>query len=295
MAWFRKRGRGFKPSKKKEIPDGLWTRCDKCGEILYRKEVEKLLWTCPKCSQHFRVAARQYVDLLSDEGSFEERDADLLPLDPLKFKDSKRYKDRLKASQAKTSGNDAILCGSAKVSGYDVELGVLDFGFMGGSMGSVVGEKVARAAARAHERSCPLVVVSCSGGARMQEGILSLMQMAKTSALLARFSDSGGLFVSVLTHPTTGGVTASFATLGDVIVAEPGALVGFAGPRVIQQTINQELPDGFQTSEFLLEHGMIDMVVHRTKMKDALVGLFEFFLADPVVDPSSPFPKALES
>ncbi len=294
MSWFRKKGRGFKPTERKEIPDGLWMRCAKCGDIIYRKEAEKLLGTCPKCSYHFRMTARQYVDLLVDEGTFEERDGSLLPKDPLRFKDSKRYADRLKISQKKTAMSEAILCGSAKIGGFRTELGVLDFAFMGGSMGSVVGEKVARAAARSLEASCPLVLVSCSGGARMQEGILSLMQMAKTSALLAKFSDGGGLFISILTHPTTGGVTASFATLGDVILAEPDALVGFAGPRVIQQTINQELPPGFQKSEFLLEHGMVDRVVHRTKMRDEIIGLFRFFLEDAAVDPAGPFPKVQE-
>ncbi len=291
MVWFRKKGRGFKPAKRKEIPDGLWMRCSKCGDIIYRKEAEKLLGTCPKCSHHFRMSARQYVDMLVDDDSFGEWDADLLPRDPLRFKDSKRYTERLKASQKKTSMNDAVLCGSAKIGGFDTELAVLDFSFMGGSMGSVVGEKVARAAARALEKSRPLIVVSCSGGARMQEGILSLMQMAKTSALLARLSDAGGLYISILTHPTTGGVTASFATLGDVILAEPDALVGFAGPRVIQQTINEELPPGFQKSEFLLEHGMVDRIVHRTRMRDEIVDLFKFFLEDAAVDPAGPFPK----
>ncbi len=291
MPWFRKQGRGFKPAERKEIPDGLWMRCTKCSDIVYRKEVEKLLWTCPKCGDHFRVTARQYVGLLADEGTFEEHDAGLLPRDPLRFRDSRRYTERLRTAQKKTNMNEAILCGSAKIGGFRTELGVLDFAFMGGSMGSVVGEKVARATARAVERSCPLVLVSCSGGARMQEGILSLMQMAKTSALLARLSDAGGLFISIVTHPTTGGVTASFAMLGDVILAEPDALVGFAGPRVIQQTINQELPPGFQKSEFLLEHGMVDRVVHRTQMRDEIIGLFKFFLEDAAVDPAGPFPK----
>lgn len=294
MSWFRKKGRGFKPAKRKEIPDGLWMRCDRCADILYRKEVERMAWTCPKCNHHFRVSARQYVDLLVDEGTCEIRDSGLHPKDPLGFKDSKRYTDRLKASQEKTGLGDAILSCSAKIGGYDVELGVLDFEFMGGSMGSVVGEKVARATVRAQEKPCPLILVSCSGGARMQEGILSLMQLAKTSALLARFSDAGGLFISILTHPTTGGVTASFATLGDVIVAEPGALVGFAGPRVIEQTINQELPEGFQRSEFLLERGMVDMIVHRTKMRRRITSLLGFFLEDARVDPSGPFPKVQE-
>jgi acetyl-CoA carboxylase carboxyl transferase subunit beta len=294
MSWFRKKERGFKPAARKQIPDGLWTRCLKCGDIVYRMEVERMLWTCPKCEFHFRVSARQYVDILADEGVFEERDGHLFPKDPLRFRDVKRYTDRLRQAQASSSLTEAILCGSAKIGGYDVELGILDFSFMGGSMGSVVGEKVARAAARAEERSCPLAIVSSSGGARMQEGILSLMQMAKTSALLARFSDSGGLYISILAHPTTGGVTASFATLGDVIIAEPGALVGFAGPRVIQQTINQELPEGFQRSEFLLEHGMVDMVVHRMKMKETLVGLFSFFLEDGGSEAPLPIPRRVQ-
>ncbi len=267
MEWFRKAKEGLIPQRKKEIPDGIWIKCDYCGEIIYRKQLEKDLWVCSKCDHHFRIRSRDYIDLILDDGQFEEYDKDLAASDPLEFKDSKRYPDRIKSSQKKTNLKDAVVAGIGRIDGREVSFGVMDFGFIGGSMGSAVGEKVARAIERSLERTIPLVIISCSGGARMQEGILSLMQMAKTSALLAKLYDRNIPYVSVLTNPTTAGVMASYASLGDVIIAEPKALLGFAGPRVIQQTIKQDLPPGFQSSEFFLEHGFLDIISHRKHLK----------------------------
>jgi len=276
MEWFRKSKEGLVSQKKKEIPDGLWTKCDSCGEIIYVKELEKNFWICKKCGFHFRLKSGDYIEILLDEGKFEEYDRDLVSTDPLEFKDSKRYPDRVRDSIKKTNLNDAIVTGIGKINGKEVNFGVMDFGFIGGSMGSVVGEKVARAIERSIERKIPLVIVSCSGGARMQEGILSLMQMAKTSALLSKLSELKIPFISILTNPTTAGVMASYASLGDVIIAEPKALLGFAGPRVIQQTIGQELPEGFQSSEFFLEHGFLDMIVERKDLKRILGLMLEY-------------------
>lgn len=267
MDWFKKAKEGLVPQRKKELPDGLWVKCDSCGEIIYRKEMEKALWVCSKCDHHFRIRSKDYIDLIVDYGEVEEYDADLTATDPLGFKDSKKYPDRIKTSQKKVNLKDAIVAGIARIDGKEVSFAVMDFGFIGGSMGSVVGEKVARAIERSLERRIPLVIISTSGGARMQEGILSLMQMAKTSALLARLYDQNIPYVSVLTNPTTAGVMASYASLGDVIIAEPKALLGFAGPRVIQQTIKQDLPPGFQSSEFFLEHGFLDIISHRKDLK----------------------------
>jgi acetyl-CoA carboxylase carboxyl transferase subunit beta len=276
MEWFKKPKEGLVSQKKKEIPDGLWTKCDSCGEIIYVKELEKNFWVCKKCGFHFRLKSSDYIEILLDEGKLEEYDRDLVSADPLEFRDSKRYPDRIKESIKKTNLNDAIVTGIGKINGKEVSFGVMDFGFIGGSMGSVVGEKVARAIERSIERKIPLVIVSCSGGARMQEGILSLMQMAKTSALLAKLSELKIPFISVLTNPTTAGVMASYASLGDVIIAEPKALLGFAGPRVIQQTIGQELPEGFQSSEFFLEHGFLDVIVERKDLKRILGLMLEY-------------------
>jgi acetyl-CoA carboxylase carboxyl transferase subunit beta len=267
MEWFRKAKDGLIPQQKKELPDGLWTKCESCNEIIYAKELEKNFWVCPKCEFHFRIKSRQYIELLLDEGRLEEFDQNLVSSDPLNFKDSKRYPDRIKESIKKTRLNDAVITGIGKINQREISFAVMEFGFIGGSMGSVVGEKIARTIERALERRIPLVIVSCSGGARMQEGILSLMQMAKTSALLAKLHKMNIPFVSVLTNPTTAGVMASYASLGDVIMAEPKALLGFAGPRVIQQTIGQELPPGFQSSEFFLEHGFMDLISHRKELK----------------------------
>jgi acetyl-CoA carboxylase carboxyl transferase subunit beta len=276
MEWFRKAKEGLIPQRKKEIPDGIWVKCDSCGEIIYRKELEKDLWVCPKCEHHFRIKSKDYIDLILDEGQLEEYDSDLVASDPLEFKDSKRYPDRIKNSQRNTNLKDAVVSGIGKIGAREVSFVVMDFGFIGGSMGSVVGEKVARAIERSLERRIPLVIISCSGGARMQEGILSLMQMAKTSALLAKLFDQNIPYISVLTNPTTAGVMASYASLGDVIIAEPKALLGFAGPRVIQQTIKQDLPPGFQSSEFFLEHGFLDLISHRKDLKKNISLILEY-------------------
>jgi acetyl-CoA carboxylase carboxyl transferase subunit beta len=246
--------------------------------------MEKTFWTCQKCNYHFRIGSREYLDLLLDEDSFVEEDAGLEPADPLRFRDSKTYPERAKAAKAKTGLNDAIQAGRATVRGIPISIAALDFGYMGGSMGSVVGERIARVTNRAIEERRAVVTLSSSGGARMQEGILSLMQMAKTSAVLAKLGEQGLAHVSIMTHPTTGGVTASFASLGDVILAEPKALIGFAGPRVIRETINQELPEGFQRSEFLLEHGFVDRVVHRRDMRDTLARVLAFFGDAPMIE-----------
>ncbi len=278
MAWFKKERPESvapgAPAKKVKIPEGLWVKCDNCKEIIYRKEVDKNFKVCPKCDYHFRISASERLPYLVDEGSFLEVEDGLSPKDFLGFKD---YKDKLKSSRKKTGLKDAIISGEAKIGGRPVSLVIMDFNFMGGSMGSVVGEKIARAVERAIEKKTPFVSVASSGGARMQEGILSLMQMAKTSAAVARLGDAGLPFISVLTDPTFGGVTASFAMLGDLIVAEPKSLIGFAGPRVIEQTIKQQLPTGFQRAEFLLEHGMIDMIVPRKDMRVTLGKVLDFF------------------
>ncbi len=277
VEWFRKAKQGIISQQKKDIPEGLWTKCPDCGEIIYVKELEKNLNTCGHCDYHFKITARQYIDLLLDEGLIEEFDQGLISGDPLNFRDSKKYPDRIRAAQKKTGQNDAVISGIGKIDGREVSVAFMDFSFVGGSMGSVVGEKIARTIERATVRQVPLIILSCSGGARMQEGILSLMQMAKTSALLARFDKVKRPFISILTNPTTAGVMASYASLGDVIVAEPKALLGFAGKRVIQQTIGGDLPPGFQSSEFFLEHGFLDRIVHRRELRDTVGGLINYF------------------
>jgi len=259
-----------------EVPENLWTKCPECGDLIYHKELAANLWVCYQCGYHMPITTEQYLALLIDDASFEETHRGLVSADPLGFKDSKRYKDRIKDNRAKTGKEDAVLTGFATVRGVKVTIAVMDFSFLGGSMGSVVGEKIARSIKDGITNSLPVIIMSRSGGARMQESILSLMQMAKTSAMLARLAEERLPYISVLTHPTTGGVTASFAMLGDIILAEPGALVGFAGPRVIQQTINAELPKGFQTSEFLLEHGMVDRIVERKDLKPAIHDALRF-------------------
>ncbi len=280
VSWLKRRKPRIKDTKKRDVPDGLWKKCDSCGEILYHKELEKNLWTCGKCGHHFRISADKYMNVLTDSGSYVELLTGLESLDPLGFVDSKKYVDRIEAAKKKTGHNSAVLTGSARVGGHLVMLAVLDFGFLGGSMGSVMGEKIARLTRMAVEERVPVITLSSTGGARMQEGILSLMQMGKTSAMFAKLHAEGLPHIAIQAHPTTGGVTASFASLGDVIIAEPGALIGFAGPRVIQQTIKQDLPDGFQRSEFLLEHGMVDMIVHRKELKGAIVRILDFFSDD---------------
>jgi len=272
MSWFKrnKAPMAVKSDKKGKVPEGLWIKCPACSESLVTKDVEANLNVCPKCTHHFRLSAQQRIELLLDEGSFSEFDSGMMSVDFLDFKDSKSYKSRIDAALAKGGSKDAIICGSGKVDGLAVQLAVFDFSFMGGSMGSVVGEKITRAIERGLEQETPVIVVSASGGARMQESILSLMQMAKTSAALAKMKAKGLPFISILTDPTTGGVTASFAMLGDVNIAEPKALIGFAGPRVIEQTIRAKLPEGFQRAEYLLDHGMVDIIVQRSEMKPTL-------------------------
>ncbi len=262
--------------KSEGIPEGLWMRCTECGGMLFRKIVEENLLVCPECQHHFRVSARARVAQLVDPGSFEEMFTDVEPTDPLKFTDKKAYKDRLKSEQLKTGNTDAVICGKGFIKGRPIMIAAMDPTFMMGSMGSVVGEKITRTIEEAADGPLPLLIVSCSGGARMQESTLSLMQMAKTSAALARLDDAGGLFISLLADPTTGGVTASFAMLGDFIIAEPKALIGFAGPRTIWNTIKVELPDGFQRSEFLKDHGFIDFVVHRKDLRSEIARLVDF-------------------
>jgi acetyl-CoA carboxylase carboxyl transferase subunit beta len=272
MAWFKKSKApiALVENKKVQMPEGLWTKCKNCEEIIYSKEIERNLNVCPKCDYHFRISARERIALVIDDGTFVETDAQMSSIDFLKFKDSKKYSDRLKAAVKKNGDGDAVITGSGMMNGQEVVAAVFDFAFLGGSMGSVVGEKVTRAIELGLEKKAPVLIFSSSGGARMQESILSLMQMAKSSAALAKLKKAGIPFISVLTDPTTGGVTASFAMLGDLNIAEPKALIGFAGPRVIEQTIRQQLPEGFQRSEYLLEHGMVDMIVSRQEMKEKL-------------------------
>ncbi len=264
------------PRKSEGIPEGLWLRCPECGDMLFRKVVEESLHVCPHCQYHFRIGARLRIEQLVDPGTFEEMFNDILPTDPLGFVDRKAYTDRLESEQAKTGDPDAVVCGKAFIKGRPMMLAVMNPDFMMGSMGSVVGEKITRTIEKAADDKLPLLIVSCSGGARMQESTLSLMQMAKTSAALARLDQQGGLFISLLADPTTGGVTASFAMLGDFIIAEPKALIGFAGPRTIWNTIKVELPEGFQRSEFLQEHGFLDFVVHRKDLRSEIARLVDF-------------------
>lgn len=271
MSWLKRDPKTVRGGR--ELPDGLWMKCDDCGEILYFKELERNLQVCPKCNHHFRIDAPRYVDILLDPGSFREFGAGITSRDPLVFKDSKKYIDRVREAREKTGLGEAVLTGTGTLEGIPVVIGVMDFRFIGGSMASAVGEKIARATQKALVERRPLILLSASGGARMMEGILSLMQMAKTSVLLARLQDARVPYIAVLTDPTTGGVTASFAQLGDIILAEPGALIGFAGPRVIRETVAQELPPGFQRAEFLLEHGFVDEIVSRSELRPTLAKL----------------------
>jgi len=278
-AWFWKKKDEEEGERRKKvvIAEGLWIKCDSCKEIVYRAEVDRAGRVCPKCGYPFRISARERIASLTDEGSFEERESGIRSKDPLSFKDTKRYTERLKAARAKTDAGEAVVTGTARIGGYPVALAVFEFSFLGGSMASVVGEKLTRTIELALQKRIPLIIVSASGGARMQEGILSLMQMAKTSAALQRLDAERVPYISLLTDPTTGGVTASFAMLGDLILAEPRALIGFAGPRVIAETIRQPLPEGFQRSEFLLEHGQIDLVVERRELRATLRRILTFF------------------
>ncbi len=277
MAWFKRTKEGLSTDKKKDIPEGLWLKCDGCGDIVYKPEIEKNLGVCTKCQYHFKISSIDYIEYLLDVGSFQEFDGELEAADPLKFKDSKKYNDRIKSAKKSTGLTEAIRTGYGRMNESTVIIGVMDFSFIGGSMGSVVGEKVKRAVDRAIETGFPLIIVSSSGGARMMEGILSLMQMAKTSSRLAQLSNKKGLYISVLTNPTTAGVMASYAMLGDIIIAEPDALIGFAGPRVIKQTIGEDLPEGFQRSEFIQERGFVDMIVPRSNMRNSILELIRFF------------------
>ena len=279
MAWFRRSKQNISSDgQKKDIPDGMWTKCPECNEIIHKKLLEQNLFTCIKCNYHFRIGSKEYFKILLDEGTFKEMDKKLRSVDPLGFVDSKKYSTRLDETIKKTGLYDAVRTGTGSINEISVVIACMDFGFIGGSMGSVVGEKIARAIDVALKQKSPLIIVSSSGGARMMEGALSLMQLAKTSAKLAQLSDGGVPYISVMTDPTTGGVTASFAMLGDINVAEPAALIGFAGPRVIKQTIGKDLPKGFQRSEFLVEKGFVDLVIHRKEMKDQLTKILHLLL-----------------
>ncbi len=276
MAWFKKIRKPIEgAADKSRVPEGLWVKCPSCAQIIYNKDLAASLSVCTKCGHHFRLSASDRLRSLFD-GEWEEHDAGLTSTDPLKFTDTKSYRQRLETSMKNTGLRDAVISASGQVGGMDCIVAAMEYGFIGGSMGVVVGEKITRAIERALARRLPIIIVSCSGGARMMEGALSLMQMAKISAALARLDRARLPYISVLTDPTTGGVTASFAMLGDVNIAEPKALIGFAGPRVIEQTIRQKLPEGFQRSEFLLEHGMLDVVIDRREMKDVIVRVLRF-------------------
>ncbi len=274
MAWFIRSKENISPdSQKKDLPDGLWEKCPSCSEIIHKKQLEANLWTCLKCGYHFRIGSEEYIQILLDKGSFREMDKKMRSADPLEFEDTKKYSDRINDTIKKIGLNDAIKTGTGKMNGTDVAFGCMDFKFIGGSMGSVVGEKIARLIDRAYKNKIPLIIVSASGGARMMEGAFSLMQMAKTSSRLARLAEAKVPYISILTDPTTGGTTASYAMLGDIHIAEPQALIGFAGPRVIKQTIGKDLPKGFQRSEFLLEKGFVDVVTPRKDLKNTVTGL----------------------
>ena len=276
MAWFRRSKENISSdSQKKDTPEGLWTKCESCGEIVHKKVLTQNLWVCAKCSYHFRIGSKEYFSIVLDEGSFKEMDRKMTSKDPLNFVDTKQYKDRIKDTIKKSGLNDAVRCGTGKIKKREVVIACMDFAFVGGSMGSVVGEKISRAIDRAWKSKTPLIIISSSGGARMMEAAYSLMQMAKTSAKLARLASAGIPYISVMTDPTSGGVTASFAMLGDFHIAEPGAFIGFAGPRVIKQTIGKDLPAGFQKAEFVQDRGFLDLIVHRKDMKETLSKLLE--------------------
>lgn len=278
LDWLAKQKKNSPPEREKlDIPGDLWVKCYKCQETIFNRELENNLKVCPKCGHHFRLSYKERLKFNFDENSFEEIDQSIKAKDFLGFKDVQKYSKRLTEAEKVTGLNDAVVCGFAKVEGYPVAIGIMDFSFMGGSMGSVVGEKITRIIENSIEKKLPLIIVSSSGGARMQEGIMSLMQMAKTSAALANLAAERLPYISIITDPTTGGTSASFALLGDIIIAEPAALIGFAGPRVIEQTIRQKLPKGFQRSEYLLAHGVIDMVVERKEMKTVLKQIFDFW------------------
>jgi acetyl-CoA carboxylase carboxyl transferase subunit beta len=288
MAWFKRQSGELDPSGEKKIrTEGLWVKCESCRQIIWKKDLEENLNVCPKCEKHFRIDARTRLAQLLDNGEYEVFSEKLVSNDPLKFVDLKPYSERLKRAQEETGLNDAVINARGKLNGRPVIISAMEYGFIGGSMGAVVGEMITRAIEQALERNQSLIIVSASGGARMMEGVLSLMQLAKISAALAKLDEARVPYISVLTDPTTGGVTASFAMLGDLIIAEPGALIGFAGPRVIEQTIRQKLPPGFQRSEFLLEHGMLDAVVHRKEMKSYISRALDFMTPGVVASAAS--------
>ena len=277
MAWFKRESGELDTSGEKKVKtEGLWVKCDQCRQIIWKKDLDQNMNVCPKCDRHFRIDARMRLSQLFDDGRYEVNDGNLASTDPLKFTDLKPYADRLKKARHETGLNDAVINARGKLDGKQVFISAMEYSFIGGSMGAVVGEMLARAVERATDEKLPLIIVSASGGARMMEGVVSLMQLAKISAALARMDDARVPYISVLTDPTTGGVTASFAMLGDLNIAEPGALIGFAGPRVIEQTIRQKLPEGFQRSEFLMEHGMLDAVVHRRELKPYISRALDF-------------------
>ncbi len=292
MPWFKKEKTPKQPAldRRFQMPEGLWVKCEGCKEIIYKKEVVLNSNVCPKCDYHFRISARERLGALMDDGKYVEFDQGIAPLDPLEFKDTKPYRKRIRDYQKKTGEKDAVISCRGTIDGRPVIMAVMNYAFMGGSMGSVVGEKITRCCETALKEGSPLIVISCSGGARMQEGALSLMQMAKISAALAMLDEAGLPFISILTDPTTGGVTASYAMLGDLNIAEPRALIGFAGPRVIEQTIRQKLPAGFQRSEFLVEHGMLDAIVERSRMRETLIQCLRFMMPDRQVRAGSVTP-----
>jgi acetyl-CoA carboxylase carboxyl transferase subunit beta len=291
MAWFKKVRTPIEPQARKDsrVPEGLWVKCPSCSELIYNKDLAATLNVCPKCAHHFRVGAAERLRMLFDD-EWTEYDSDLQSTDPLKFVDTKPYRTRLEATIKSTGMQDAVICATGRIEGIETSVAAMEYSFIGGSMGVVVGEKITRAIERAIARRLPMIVVSASGGARMMEGALSLMQMAKISGALARLDRTRLPYLSILTDPTTGGVTASFAMLGDVNIAEPKALIGFAGPRVIEQAIKQTLPEGFQRSEFLLDHGMLDLVVDRRELKAAVARILRFALTAPAAEPAPAVP-----
>ena len=278
MSWFLRSKKNIEQTEQRDMPDGLFVKCPSCNEMIYRKQFEEQMFTCVKCDHHFRITHKEYVDILFDEGTFVETDINIVSADPLKFVDTKPYADRLRDAKKRSDAHDALTIGYGNVEGRPVSFACMNFNFVGGSMGSVVGEKFYRAAKRAIKEKMPFIVISASGGARMQEAALSLMQMAKTSAVLSELAENNLPYISIITDPTTGGVSASFAMLGDIIMAEPKALIGFAGPRVVEQTIRKKLPEGFQRSEFLLEHGFLDLIVHRRDMRSTLSNILTMLL-----------------
>ena len=275
--WFRRKSEKIKTLDKREIAEGMWLKCPGCSEVVYRKAMLEQNYVCISCSHHFRISSGDYINLLVDDAQFEEFCTNIVSVDPLEFVGTKKYADQLIMAKEKTGSKDAVRTIVGKIGGIQSVLAIMDFSFIGGSMGSVVGEKIARAIDKARELKCPILIITASGGALMQEGAYSLMQMAKISAKLAQFPDEAGLYVTLLTDPTTGGTTASFAMLGDIILAEPNALIGFAGARVIKQTIGEDLPEGFQRAEFLLEKGFVDNIVDRSNLKSTLIKIFTFF------------------